>query len=212
MKDTNQQKFWQSDFGKEYTERNRYEPKALDEFYKKTWGVTRTDMNKDFLSGLSLDAILEVGANIGNQLAQLQGQGFVNQLYGIEIQRDAVEKAKSFTSGIDIIQGSAFDIPFKDAYFDMVFTSGVLIHISPDDVKTAIMEMYRTSKRYIWGFEYFAETYTDIEYRGNKGFLWKANFPKLFLDTFPDLKLVKEKKYKYVDSDNIDVMYLLEKV
>lgn len=211
MKDTNQQKFWQSDFGKEYTERNRYEPKALDEFYQKTWGVTRSAMNKDFLSDLPIDTVLEVGANIGNQLAQLQNQGFGKKLYGIEIQRDAIEKAKSFTNGIDIIHGSAFDIPFKDAYFDIVFTSGVLIHISPDDVKTAIKEIYRTSKRYIWGFEYFAETYTDIEYRGNKGFLWKANFPQLFLDVFPNLKLVKEKKYKYVDSDNVDMMYLFEK-
>jgi len=208
MKDTDQQKFWQSGFGEEYTERNHYEPKALDEFYQKTWGVTRSEMNKDFLSGLPL----EVGANIGNQLAQLQNQNFGKRLYGIEIQRDAVEKAKSFTNGIDIIQGSAFDLPFKNSYFDMVFTSGVLIHISPDDAKTAIKEMYRTSKRYIWGFEYFAETYTEIEYRGNKNCLWKANFPKLFIDEFPDLKLIKEKKYTYIDSDNVDVMYLFEKV
>lgn len=40
--------------------------------------------------------------------------------------------------------------------------------------------------------------------------LWKTNFPKLYLDNFKSLKLVKERKLKYRDNDNIDVMFLLK--
>ena len=40
----------------------------------------------------------------------------------------AVEKGKENTKGINIIQGSAFDLPYKDNYFDLVCTNGVLIH------------------------------------------------------------------------------------
>ena len=155
--------------------------------------------------------ILEVGCNVGNQLRLLQKQGYKN-LYGIEIMPSAVEQAKQLTKEINIIQGSAFDLPFKDNYFDLVFTSGVLIHIHPDDMKKAMAEIVRASKKYIWGFEYYADTLTSINYRGHTDRLWKTNFSKLFLDQFPNLKLVREKKSPYLaNARQVDAMYLMEK-
>ncbi len=207
---TRQQDFWSGKFGKGYNDRNTWTIKGFDRFYKNTWGTTRTAMNRAFLRGLKIDNVLEVGANIGLQLRHLQAQGFDN-LYGIEIQRDAVERAKRLTRGINIIQSSAFDLPFRDGYFDLVFTSGVLIHIHPKDQKKAMREMYRVAKKYIWGFEYFNETVKEIPYRGNRNVLWKNNFPKLFKQYCPNLKLVKIKKYKYTTDDNRDVMYLFKK-
>lgn len=207
---TKQQDFWQSEFGKNYSTRNTWDPTTMDKIYQETYGVTRTAMNNEFVKDLSPQNILEVGCNVGDQLRFLQSQGFEN-LFGIEIQADAVERSKQLTQNINIIRASAFDIPFKDKYFDLVFTAGVLIHISPDDIKEVMKEMYRVSKEYIWGFEYFSEKYEEIEYHGQKDYLWRANFSQMFLDMFPDLKLIKEKKYPYIDSGNIDIMYLLKK-
>lgn len=133
------------------------------------------------------------------------------KLYGIEIQYDAVEKAKLSTKNINIIQGSAFDIPFKEEYFDLIFTSGVLIHISPYDLFLALKEIVKCTKRYIWGFEYYSDEPKEIIYRGNVGFLWKRNFANFYLQNFKKFKLIKEKKYKYVDNENIDQMFLIEK-
>jgi pseudaminic acid biosynthesis-associated methylase len=208
---TKQLKKWDGDFGKQYTDRSIY-AKGLDTFYKGIWGIARSEMNKEFLSAIkkNISNTLEVGSNVGYQLACLQSMGF-NNLYGIEIQDYAVEKAKKITKGVNIIKGSAFDIPFKDGYFDMVFTSGVLIHIAPSDINAILDEIYRCSKRYIWGFEYYADEYTEINYRGNKDLLWKTNFCELYLKRFKDLTLVKEKKFGYIDNDNVDSMFLLEK-
>ena len=136
--------------------------------------------------------------------------GFKN-LFGIELQPYAIEIAKKHSKEIYIVQGNLFDIPFKDGFFDLVYTSGVLIHISPDDIHRAMKEIHRCSSRYIWGFEYFAEEYTEVTYRGNDDLLWKTDFAKLFLDTFDDVSLVKEKKYQYLTDDNVDSVYLLEK-
>ena len=97
---------------------------------KERYGYTRTEINSEFIGDFDRDMkILEVGSNVGNQLLCLQEMGF-KSLYGIELQNYAVELSKSRTKRINIIEGSAFDIPFKDSYFDLVFTSGVLIHIS----------------------------------------------------------------------------------
>lgn len=213
MMETEQTIFWEGTFGVEYTERNNFTVAELDEMYLKKYGITRTAMNKDFLEDISTKKVLEVGCDVANQLRCLQSMGY-NSLYGIELQNYAVEKAKELTKGINIIQGSGFEIPFKDNYFDLVFTSGVLIHISPKDIHHILDEIYRVSKRYIWGFEYFTEVHEEIPYRGNNDKLWKANFMRLFIGRFPDLRVVKEQKYKYVSNDNVNQnqMYLLEKV
>jgi pseudaminic acid biosynthesis-associated methylase len=207
---TKQEKTWSGKFGQDYTDRNTFTLDEMEDFYQKTWGLTRTEMNSRFLNDLKIDNILEVGSNTGNQLLVLQNSGFKN-LYGIELMPYAVEASKNRTEGINLIQGSAFDVPFKDNYFDLIFTSGVLIHISPQDVEKAITEIYRCSKRYIWGFEYFSEEYTTVNYRGNEDLLWKTNFAALYLKSFPGLKLIKEERFKYFADDNIDTMFLLEK-
>lgn len=207
MEKNEQIDFWKSEFGDEYTKRNSGD---WDDFYKKQWGISRTELNSEFLENIPKDAkILEVGCNRANQLETLEKQGFTN-LWGLEINKTALNIARN-NKNLNIVEGSGFDIPFKDNFFDVVFTSGVLIHISPENINKIISEVHRVSKKYIWGFEYFSENCEEIDYRGNDNKLWKNNFKKLYLDAFSELKVVKERKLKYVDNENIDMMFLLEK-
>jgi pseudaminic acid biosynthesis-associated methylase len=209
---TKQVDFWKGDFGKEYTDRNPHSMEEWDNFYINCWGKSKIEMNESFLGHLPKEAkLLEVGCNLGLQLNGLQRMGFTD-IYGIELQRYAVEEAKKLTKDINIICGSGFDLPFKDNYFDLVCTNGVLIHISPDDLPKIMAEMYRCSNKYIWGFEYYAPETTEINYRGHTNYLWKADYAQLFMNQFPDLKLVKKEMYPYLDNpSNVDYMYLLEK-
>ena len=211
MNITKQLKKWKNSFGKEYTDRNSFSVAQLDNLYKKRYGLTRTKLNIDFIGKLNKKIkILEVGSNVGNQLLMLQKMGFKN-LFGLEPLEYAVELSKKRLIGINIIRGSAFDIPFKDIYFDLVFSSGVLIHINPKDIRKAMKEIYRCTNKYIWGFEYFSEKYQEVNYRGEKNLLWKADFPRLYIQNFSDLKLIKVKYIKYLQDNNIDEMFLLKK-
>ncbi len=213
MKTGRQSEKWAGTFGKDYTDRNPVMPGETDRLYTgKLYGISRTEMNEKFIGDLDRSVrILEVGCNVGAQLLILQKMGFSN-LYGIEIQDYAVELAKSKAGSINIIRGSVLAIPFKGSFFDLVFTSGVLIHISPDDIRDALKEIRRCASRYIWGFEYYSDEYTEISYRGEKDLLWKADFMQAYLDIFEDLRLLKEERFKYKDNDNIDQMFLLGKV
>jgi len=210
--ENNQLKEWKNEFGKTYTDRNNMTVEEMNSLYKANYGITRTELNNEFLKDLDKRIrILEVGSNIGNQLLCLQNMGFAN-LYGLEPQLYAVELSKKNTKSINIIEGNTFDIPFKDNYFDLVFTSGVLIHINPENINKALDELYRCSNSYIWGFEYFIPVgYEMIQYRGKEELLWKTDFSRLFLDRFSDLFLVKKKIIKYTNSKNEDMMYLLRK-
>jgi pseudaminic acid biosynthesis-associated methylase len=190
---TKQMREWESDFGNKYTERNPATPEELDELFLRDIGKTRSALYTDFLSGLSINNVLEVGSNRAVQLLTLNNLGFHN-LYGVEINQSAIDIAKQTTKGHDIsvIKGSALDIPFKDSFFDLVFTSTVLIHISPDDINFVIDEIYRCSKRYILGYEYYANAYTKVNYRGKDNLLWKTDFAKLFLERHKDLKIIRQ--------------------
>jgi pseudaminic acid biosynthesis-associated methylase len=211
---TKQIEFWSGEFGKDYTDRNPQNLEELEQLFFKSYGFKRTEINQEFLGGLDKDIkILEVGCNIGIQLLALQKNGFKN-LYGVELQPYAVEKSKEITKNINIIQGSGFDIPFRDNYFDVVYTNGVLIHISPNDLPKIMGEMIRCSKKYIWGFEYYAPELTDINYRGKQGFMWKADYCSLFMKEDSKLKIAKKKIYPYIleaEKGNEDIGYLLEK-
>lgn len=207
-----QEEIWDGEFGKEYTERNIYSPQELNEENTKQYGISRTGMNEEFLSEYIEKnvRILEIGCNVGNQLRFLQEMGYKN-LYGIELQPYAVERAKELTKGINIIQASGDDIPFKDEYFDIVFTSGVLIHIAPENLPKVMKEMTRCSKKYIWGFEYYSDVFSEINYRENKNAMWKGNYAEEYARNCPELKIMKQKKYKYIENSNTDSMFLLSK-
>ena len=200
--------FWKGDFGDEYVIRNLGDFNLM---YKEKFGITRTELNQKFLSVLSKDAkILEVGCNRGIQMQMLKKMGY-SDLTGIEINENAIALARE-DKNLCIMESSAFDIPFKDDFFDLVFTSGVLIHIAPENLEKAIREIIRVSKRYIFGVEYYSDHCEEIEYRGNKNKLWKNNFPKLFLKYDSDLRLIKNKKLKYLDdSGNVNMVYLFKK-
>ena len=212
--ETNQTKFWKGDFGDQYTDRCSVSQEEWDKYYLKSYGVTKIEINRAFVSGWPEDVkILEVGCNVGLQLGGLQRMGFKN-LYGIELSPYAAEKAKEITKGVNIINASGFDIPYKDNYFDVVCTNGVLIHIAPDDHKTIMSEIFRCSKKFIWGFEYYSEKFTNINYRGNENYLWKGDFAGIYMNLFPNLKMVKKQMYPYInetEKGNVDYMFLLEK-
>jgi pseudaminic acid biosynthesis-associated methylase len=212
MEKTVQEKFWNSEFGKEYTDRNKWgSDEEWDNIYRDTWGLTKLEINDKVLHDMPRDIkILEVGCNYGAQLRGFQRMGFTN-LYGVELQSYAVEESKKAYSGLNIITGSGFDLPFKDGFFDLVCTNGVLIHISPKDHHAFMKEMYRCTKKYIMGWEYYSEDPKELNYRDNKGFMWKADYAEIYKMGFPDLELKKQHLVKYVATENHDTIFLLAK-
>jgi pseudaminic acid biosynthesis-associated methylase len=210
-RETAQAKVWKGDFGREYTDRNTMDVASLDALYLSRYGITRTEMNEMFLPDIPKDAaFLEVGCNSGNQLLLLQQMGY-SSLSGIELQPYALEIARRRLRDISLKEGSVLEIPYEDAAFDLVFTAGVLIHIAPQNLLRAMSEVYRCSRAYIWGLEYYARDATEVNYRGQANLLWKMDYARHYLDLFPDLELVREKRFAYVDGPNVDAGFLLRK-
>lgn len=212
--ETEQSQFWGGAFGAEYTDRNTRDDEYFENDYIINYGITKRKMNEDFLQIIPRDIkILEVGCNIGMQLIALQKMGFTH-LNGIELQAYAVEKAKKICNGINIRQGSGFEIPFADSSFDLVYTHGVLIHVHPNDLSKIMNEIFRVSSKYIWGFEYYSDELKEINYRGHSGVLWKTDYCNIFQKLNPEFRVIKKEIYPYLtenNAGNMDCMYLLSK-
>jgi len=202
---------WQGEFGRAYTDRNSLTPTALDALYRKNFGLARSELNQRFLGGVPRDArILEVGCNEGNQLCALREMGF-RHLYGVEIQEYALRRAQQRLENARLALATAFEMPYPDGFFDVVFTSGVLIHIAPADLPRALREIHRCAGGFIWGHEYYSPQPLEVNYRGHQSLLWKADYARLYLDLFDDLDLVRAEQIPYLEDANVDCMFLLSR-
>ena len=180
---TDQLNFWQGSTGNDYIERNKFEPWKLEPGQRAF---------KKMLQHLKFKSALEVGSNIGLNLI------YLSQLFGEDLDLYAVEpNTAAFHQLISEAQlknlkkawnCNAFNLPLEDGSIDLVFTSGVLIHIAPQDLQRATDEIVRVSNKYVLCLEYFSHKPESIDYRGCKGLLFKRDFGAFYQDTYPELK------------------------
>jgi pseudaminic acid biosynthesis-associated methylase len=198
MESTEQLNLWRSDFGRQYTDRNDVEkPERIA-----TW--------KRLLGGIVPARVVEVGCNVGWNLEYLRRLG-ASELYAVEPQAYAVARARSRAPEFGVLQGTAFDLPFKDNFADLAFTSGVLIHIAPQDIARAMAEIYRVSKRYIVAIEYDAPTEQAITYRGTSDSLWKRDHGGIWQARYPELKQLARFEVGAADGYDDCTAHLFEK-
>ena len=81
------------------------------------------------------------------------------------------------------------NLPYKDNEFDVVFTSGVLIHQNPkNSLIKALSEIYRVSNNFIIGLEDFAPMFQTRTYRGEEERYWQGPYHDFIQNQFPSLK------------------------
>ena len=171
---TDQLALWRSEFGAAYTDRNDVEkPERIA-----TW--------RRILAGRCIERALEVGCNIGWNLRYLRACG-VGDVWGVEPQRYPIERARQRSPDLTMVPGTAFDLPFKDGWFDLSFTSGVLIHIGPAELPIALDELHRVTRRWLVVIEYDHPDEVAIDYRGHGQALWKRDHGAIIAARFPSL-------------------------
>lgn len=134
---------------------------------------------------------IEFGANIGLNIQALRRSNWFARatFTAVEVNPNACKTLRAVAD--TVFEGSMLDpeMPWGLGY-EVVLTKGLLIHIHPTDLPAAYAAIYEASSRYIVLAEYFSRQRTEIEYRGQMGRLWKADFAAELLAAYPDLKLV----------------------
>lgn len=182
MRETEQLALWRGTFGDDYTERCVASADAV----RGRMGVWAEILGR--MQGRPPQSVLEVGCNEGINLRALQNLTKA-ELHAVEPNETA--RRRIVDGGVlpaeRIHDAAAQDLPFADASIELVFTTGVLIHIHPDHMGAAVDEMHRVSGRWLLCAEYFSPRLESIEYRGREGFLFKRDFGRFFLERHPEL-------------------------
>jgi len=114
---------------------------------------------RDLALSLKAKNVLEVGCNTGNDLRAFS-EDF--EVHGIDLNENAIEKAKKKLSSFKFQKASVIDIPFSDSSIDFVFTHNVLNYITDDEMQKAVNELFRVSNKYILNCELFEENESSM--------------------------------------------------
>ena len=160
--------FWQGDFGRDYLTRNQVDY------------TERIPLLNHIAEMTGAQTFLDVGTNAGWNLLALRHINPEYMMSGVDVNQEALEKAQ--ISGFDVHVSPADKIAeiFGEQAADMVITSGMLIHVAPEDLKATMQAIVDCSSQYVLAIEYEADAEQEVEYRGNKGKLWKRPFGKLY--------------------------------
>lgn len=176
---TKQLGYWQGKFGNEYVSRNA--DAALFE--------TRRPFFQWLLATYSIRSVLEIGCNIGGNLHILQSIDPKISITAVEPNSKAATIVSERLPKIKIFNQSVFDCQWNNR-FDLVYTTGVLIHIANQDINEALTKIYTASRKYILTVEYYSPKREKVEYRGLPDALFRRPYDKEWLRLFPNLSLV----------------------
>jgi pseudaminic acid biosynthesis-associated methylase len=186
---------WAGDFGDDYVDRN----------------AAAGEGRRPFWAGLSerfgFSSALEIGCNLGANvrwLAELLGP---ENVAGIDVNERALEVLREHVPGVDVRVATARELPFADGSFDLVFTTGVLIHQPPSELPAVMDEIVRCARRYVLCGEYRADEVEEVPYRGQEGALFRADYGRLYQERFPQLQLLEEGFLSRADGPWDDVTY-----
>jgi len=193
-----QQEYWKGSGGDRYAERN-------SEFHNVEYeDGLRLDIFKSFLDKIPRDStILEIGCSRGQTTKILKDMGF-HKITGIDINQSAIQQARCDFPELTFIHKSVEDCIFM-LNFDLVITSGVLIHIHPDDLPKVIDKIKSLSNKYIFGYEYYSNLTKSIKHPSK---CWSSDYVNMFEIGIKRVELHKTKKK--VEAPNHS-FFLLEK-
>lgn len=176
---------WKGAFGNAYAGRNAADEASIERRVRMWRRVLRP------IEAAPPASCLEVGANIGINLRALKTLHAL-EMYALEPNakaRDILVRDRVVPPD-RVLDGTADRIDLADESVDLVFTSGVLIHVPPEQLAAACGEMYRVARRYLLMIEYFSSEPEEKTYRGEEGLLFKRDFGVFCLDLFPALSPV----------------------
>jgi spore coat polysaccharide biosynthesis protein SpsF len=177
---TEQEQFWAGSFGEAYIDRNT----------AATFLAGNTALFSQILKRTTETAsVLELGANIGLNLKAIRTLLPQADLAAVEINRQACEVLRHDFPDTEIAHASILEWEPTERY-DLVFSKGVMIHLSPDHLQATYDKMDRAAAKYVLIAEYYNPTPVTIPYRGHNDRLFKRDFAGEFLDRHPHYQLI----------------------
>ena len=121
-----QETFWESDFGDEYSKRNNIEENYDKRVYEFQKYIFKVD---------SINSVLEIGANVGTNLKVLKSLYPKLELHAVEINKQASQILSD--KKICSVSNCTINDYEPNKKYELSLVKGVLIHLNPEELPLA---------------------------------------------------------------------------
>ena len=201
---TDQIDLWCGEFGNQYHKRNIDVAVSRKAGLHNLWAWIF-----NFIDDESPMKILEIGAGTGANLDIIANLRMDDKLSAVEVNKEAAFQLFNNRNVMRVWNCSWQDArveSFTHAQYDLVFTSGVLIHVHPNDRIEFMQKIVDVGSKWVVAIEYISNETKEILYRGEKSALWSGDY-KLHYENL-GLEFVGE-KYFSKDSGLDDVKAII---
>ena len=159
-------------------------------------------------------SILEIGCSSGNKLDFL-AHGRPGQFYGIDPSAKAIEDGKNKFERLNLFVGTADNLPFEDAFFDLIIFGFCLYLCDREDLFKIAAETDRCLKKngFLAIIDFFScVPYSNTYKHADHVFSYKMNYANLFL-WHPSYSLVSQIPFShssYSFNDKVDERVALQ--
>lgn len=185
---------WAGEFGNQYQDRNSTSWKSVKnrarmfgDIFESMEKANRADPKPKAFP----ESVIEVGGGCGDNLRAID-MIYERSRTPIKLMScDPNEAARKAMADVaSVMPGDLSSLPYQDDSADLVFTSGVLIHVPPDRLEKAMAEIHRVARRWVLSIEYYNVTPEEVSYRGRDGMMWRRDWGEEWMTKYPDLKLL----------------------
>lgn len=146
--------------------------------------------------------LLEIGCNVGPNLALIREKYEDRILFGLDANPLAIDQAKELfppkISNIDFRMGNYNNLPYPDRYFDVVLADATLMYAGPKEIDQVLLEINRVVKNKVIIVERYAPSL-----KGKiVGHVWGRDYKKLFERMGFEVKETKITKETWPTSKN----------
>jgi trans-aconitate methyltransferase len=161
---------WAGPFGNEYHVRNgEVDWKARLPFWNSALEFTTPG------------SVFELGCGPGWNLQAIATIAPNTELHGADVNMSAVNEARGQGFEVQHIGLHGIEGLYPPRSMDLVFTAGCLIHVPPSELERTMKSLIDLSAKYVLAIEYDADVEEEVEYRGQKGALWKRPYGGLYM-------------------------------
>ena len=199
--------------------------KNTGDYYYKNNTADSLDRRKWFAKIVVLykpKSILEIGCNEGANLRCMREVIPEIKLAGIDINKNAVNFARSTMPNANIVCGSIYDLDkyFKEKEFDLVFSMGVMIHLPPETINSVGDKAAKLAKNIVLHCEEHSENPEvkrrdrDIPHRWSHNYIniYNKYKVKIFKDVLDGSGGAHQLAVVYIGSNSMPKISILGKI
>lgn len=183
-------------WNKLYAKYIKEEFKDFEQYFFIKMKLKKRFLNLVLKNSKSGKPILECGCGTGKFAAYVASLGVKS--YAMDIEEDMVKQSKELSKKISpnnkvkVIKGDIRSIPYKDKFFSVTHSSGVLEHYEDDEIINIINEQLRVSDTCIFSVP---SPYFEKKMLGNERFMKRKEWRKII--SCSNAEIIKESGYHY---------------